>query len=181
MRRRDFIVGNSALLTACTNDDIAAPRPIVKPVEPKPRPKPKPAAKKAPEAAKDEHAGHGEHGEHGEHAGHVAADKGLLTAVRICVEKGQLCQAHCHVLLGQGDTSMVECTKAVTDMIAVTQALSALVAAASPSLRAQAGVAREVCSRCQEACEVHAAKHPTCRDCAAACGDALASYSRLLG
>ena len=176
MRRRDFIVGNSALLTACNNDDIAAPRRVVKPVEPKPPPRPTPP-KKVPEA-KEDHAGHGDHGDH---AGHAAADEDLLAAARICIEKGQLCQAHCHVLLGQGDTSMIECTKAVTDMIAVTQALSALAAAASPSLRAQAGVAREVCSRCQEACEVHAAKHPTCRNCAAACGDALASYTRLLG
>jgi Cys-rich four helix bundle protein (predicted Tat secretion target) len=177
MRRRDFIVGNSALLTACNSDDIAAPRRVVKPVEPKPRPKPTPAEEDPPKA-KEDHAGHGDHANH---AGHVAADEDLLAAARICIEKGQLCQAHCHVLLGQGDTSMVECTKAVTDMIAVTQALSALAAAASPSLRAQAGVAREVCSRCQEACEVHAAKHPTCRNCAAACGDALASYTRLLG
>lgn len=176
MRRRDFIVGNSALLTACNNDDIAAPRRVVKPVEPKPPPRPTPP-KKVPEA-KEDHAGHGDHADH---AGHAAADEDLLAAARICIEKGQLCQAHCHVLLGQGDTSMIECTKAVTDMIAVTQALSALAAAASPSLRAQAGVAREVCSRCQEACEVHAAKHPTCRNCAAACGDALASYTRLLG
>jgi len=181
MRRRDFIVGNSALLTACTNDDIAAPRVVVKPVEEKKK-TPIPAPKKP-----DGHTGHGEHAaadptaEHAGHAGHQAVDLELLSATRVCVEKGLLCQAHCHVLLANGDASMGECTKAVTDMLAVSQALAALTAASSPSMRAQAGVAREVCSRCQEACQVHASIHPSCRECAEACGNALANYTRLLG
>ncbi|MEZ4382643.1 MAG: Csp1 family four helix bundle copper storage protein [Nannocystaceae bacterium] len=172
MRRREFIVGNSAVLTACTNDDIAAPRIVVEPVKPKPKPKPKP--KVEPEAAADAHAGH---------AGHAldASASAVVDVALACVDKGRRCQAHCHALLGQGDTSMLECTKAVTDMIAVADALAALAAAQSPSFKAQAGVAREVCGRCQEACQVHADTHATCRACAEACGAALAAFQTLLG
>lgn len=170
LMRRDFIVGNTAVLTACTNDDIAPTRVEVKPV-PVSRPKPKPAEKPA-EPADDPHAHHGHH---------AAADDGLVDAASGCVKAGRRCLAHCISLLGGGDTSMAACARAVADMIAVTEAALALAAASSTHTRAQAAVARDVCSACQEACQVHAAAHPTCRACAEACGAALAAYSKVLG
>jgi Cys-rich four helix bundle protein (predicted Tat secretion target) len=175
MRRREFIVGNSAVLTACTNDDIAPRRVVVEPVKPKPKPKPKPKVEPAVEPTPDPHAGHGDHDAHGD------GNRGIVDVAMACVDSGRRCQAHCHVLLGQGDASMSGCVRAVTDMIAVADALAVLATVDSPSFRAQAGVAREVCSRCQEACQVHASKHATCRACAEACGEALAAFERLLG
>ena len=175
MRRREFIVGNSAFITACTNDDIAPQRVVVEPVKPKPRPKPKVKPEVEPTATPDPHAGHGDHHAHGD------GNSGIVDVAMACVDKGRRCQTHCHVLLGQGDTSMSDCVKAVTDMIAVADALAVLATVDSPSFKAQAGVAREVCSRCQEVCQVHAAKHETCRAFAETCGEALAAFERLLG
>lgn len=175
MLRRNFIVGNSAVLTACASDDIA-PTPVdVKPVKPK-KPEKTEKTEKPAEGAHE-----GDHSHHHGHDGHVQPDHGLLDAASECVQKGQLCIQHCLVLLGQGDTSMVECAQAVSDMLAVTQAIAALAAASSRHLKAQVAVGKEVCERCKAACDVHAGKHPTCRDCAEACGAALTAYARALG
>ncbi len=177
MRRRDFVIGNSALLTACSNDDIAAPRPIIKPrPKPKPRPRPnieptpqpKPPADATPTLA-DALGGPGQ------------ADRPLIKAVQSCIESGQLCQARCLVRLGEGEKAMAACTQTVTEMIALSQALAGIAAASAPSLRALAGISRDVCQRCQRACLVHAKDEPSCRECATACGAALREFDRLLG
>ena len=175
MLRRSFIAGNSALVTACASDDIA-PSPVnVRPVAPKKPEKPEKPAKPAEGGAVADHSHH-----HG-HDGHISPDHAVLDAASECVQKGQLCVAHCLVLLGQGDTTMVECAQAVSDMLAINQAVAALAAAASRHLKAQLAVAREVCERCKVACDAHADKHATCRDCAEACGKALAAYARAAG
>jgi Cys-rich four helix bundle protein (predicted Tat secretion target) len=174
MLRRNFIAGNTALVTACASDDIAPPSVKVRPVEPKKRPppaEPPPAA-----AAPGEHDGHG----HG-HDGHPTPAHPVLEASSACTRAGQLCLAHCLVVLGQGDTTIAECAQAVSDMLAVHQAVAALAAAGSRHLKAQLAVADEVTERCKAACDTHADKHPTCRDCAKACGDALLTFARHTG
>ncbi|MBK8259843.1 MAG: four-helix bundle copper-binding protein [Nannocystis sp.] len=167
MLRRNFIAGNTALVTACASDDIAPPSVKVRPVEPKKRP---PPAKPAPTAA-----------EASEHEGHPTPAHPVLEASSACARAGQLCLAHCLVVLGQGDTTIAECAQAVSDMLAVHQAVAALAAAGSRHLKAQLAVADEVTERCKAACDTHADKHPTCRDCAKACGDALLTFARHTG
>ncbi|MEZ4448319.1 MAG: Csp1 family four helix bundle copper storage protein [Nannocystaceae bacterium] len=164
--RRDFIIGNSAVLTACNNDDIATPRFEVKPVKPKPKP-----AKPVEAPPADPHA---------DHAHHAAADDGLVDVTSACVRAGRRCLAHCVAALSAGDTSMATCARTVVDMIAVNEALEALAAAGSALVKAQAAVARDACSACQESCQAHA-QHDVCKACAEACGQALAAFSRVLG
>lgn len=176
MLRRDFIAGQTALLTtastACTNDDIAPPQVEVKPARKKPvvEPKPTPVA--------DPHAGHDMAG-HAEHAGH--GDAGVVEAAGKCVAAGQVCLQHCIGLLAGGDTTMAECARSTTDMLAVSQAAQALAAGDSPQLKAQAAVALAAVTRCAEACSVHAAKHEVCRTCGERCKEAAVEYRRLVG
>ena len=179
MRRRDFVIGNSALLTACSNDDIAPPRPIVKPrprPQPQPQPKPKPKPKPKLPADRGSHTLADSPGDDP-----TRADRALIRAVQSCIESGQLCQARCLVRLGEGEKAMAACTRTVTEMIALSQALAAIAAASAPSLRALAGISRDVCRRCQRACLVHAEEEPSCRECATSCGAALREFDRLLG
>ncbi|HFE45648.1 MAG TPA: hypothetical protein ENJ18_09165 [Nannocystis exedens] len=109
------------------------------------------------------------------------ADRALLRAVQSCIESGQLCQARCLVRLGEGEKAMAACTRTVTEMIALSQALAGIAAGSPPSLRALAGISRDVCQRCQRACLVYAEEEPSCRECAASCGAALREFDRLLG
>lgn len=172
MLRRNFIAGNTALVTACASDDIA-PIPVkIRPVEPKkPAPKPAPATVVAAPA----HDGHDGHDDH------LSPAHAVLSASGACARTGQLCLAHCLVVLGQGDTTIAECAQAVSDMLAVNRAVAELAAAGSRHLKAQLAVAIEVNERCKVACDTHADKHPTCRDCAEACGDALLAYTKHTG
>ena len=116
---------------------------------------------------------------HAEHAGH--GDAGVVEAAGKCVAAGQVCLQHCIGLLAGGDTTMAECARSTTDMVAVSQAAQALAAGDSPQLKAQAAVALAAVTRCAEACSVHAAKHEVCRTCGERCKEAAVEYRRLVG
>jgi Cys-rich four helix bundle protein (predicted Tat secretion target) len=170
MLRRDFIAGQTALLTtastACTNDDIAPPQ-----VEPTPKKKVAPAKPVEPTpAAVDPHAGH-DMASHG--------DGGVVEAAGKCIGAGQVCLQHCIGLLAGGDTTMGDCARSTADMVAVSQAAQALAAGNSPQLKAQAAVALAAVNRCAEACKQHADKHAVCKACKEACEAAAKEYSRL--
>jgi len=172
MLRRDFIAGQTALLTtastACTNDDIAPPQ-----VEPTPKKKAAPAKPPTPAptpAAVDPHAGH-DMASHG--------DGGVVEAAGKCIGAGQVCLQHCIGLLASGDTTMGDCARSTADMVAVSQAAQALAAGNSPQLKAQAAVALAAVNRCAEACKQHADKHAVCKACKEACEAAAKEYSRL--
>jgi Cys-rich four helix bundle protein (predicted Tat secretion target) len=102
-----------------------------------------------------------------------------MRAASACITAGQLCLQHCLGLLGVGDVGLADCARAVSDMVAVSQATQALAAAGSPELKAQAGVAVAVLTRCEACCRKHAAHHDACRDCANRCAVALKEYRRL--
>lgn len=174
MLRRDFIAGQTALLTtastACTNDDIGPPR-----VESEPKPKKVAPPPKPPEptpAAVDPHAGH-------DMASH--SDGGAVEAAGKCVAAGQLCLQHCIALLAGGDTTMGDCARSTADMVAVSQATQALAAGNSPQLKALAAVALASVTRCAEACSAHAGKHAACKTCGERCEEAAKEYRRLIG
>jgi len=144
MLRRDFIAGQTALITtastACTNDDLGPP-----PVDSTPKKKVAPAKPPTPTpAAVDPHAGH-DMASHG--------DGGVIEAAGKCIAAGQVCLQHCIVLLAGGDTTMGDCARSTADMVAVSQAAQALAAGDSPQLKAQVAVALASVNRCAEACK----------------------------
>ena len=94
-------------------------------------------------------------------------NRAVVSAASDCVGKGQVCLSHCHVLLAAGDKSLGECAKMANEVVAVCGALLSVAAQSAPSLSRLAGVALEVCRRCESECRKFA--HAPCKDCAAAC------------
>lgn len=105
------------------------------------------------------------------------ANKALVTTASDCVSKGEVCLSHCHQLLATGDKSMGACAKSVNEMLAVCGALLSLAAQGAPSLSKLAGVAFDVCKRCEAECRKHA--HPPCTDCATACAACAAECKKI--
>jgi Cys-rich four helix bundle protein (predicted Tat secretion target) len=93
----------------------------------------------------------------------------VMAAISECLRDGEVCLAQCLRLLGNGDTSMADCSKGVKQMLAVCGAVPALAAADSPRLRALLEVCAAVCEDCEIACRPHVSHHPECAACAASC------------
>lgn len=176
MLRRDFIAGQTALITtastACNNDvsDDLVPSPI-EPVRSK-KTMPLPRPDDPVPVAVDPHAGH-DMSSHG--------DGGVVEAAGKCIAAGQVCLQHCIGLLAGGDTSMGDCARSTSDMVAISQAAQALAAGNSPQLKAQAAVALVAVIRCAAACSKHAGTHEVCKTCGERCNEAAKEYKRLLG
>ena len=94
-------------------------------------------------------------------------NKPLVVSASDCVSKGEVCLTHCVEMLSTGDKSMAGCARSVNELLAVCGALLSLAAQGAPSLSKLAGVALDVCKRCEAECRKHA--HTPCKDCAAAC------------
>jgi len=90
-------------------------------------------------------------------------------AARGCLAAGDECMAHCLRLLGEGDTSMRECSQACHQMLAICRAVGTLAAMQSAHAPALAALCRSVCHDCAEACRAHAGHHAECRACMEAC------------
>jgi Cys-rich four helix bundle protein (predicted Tat secretion target) len=116
--------------------------------------------------AADEH----EH-EHHHHHDMPMAYAALLTAASDCLLKGQICSDHCLISLGEGDTAMAECAKAVAQMMATCGALQRLASSGSKYVPQMARLARDVCKDCEAACKKHADKHTQCKDCMESCAN----------
>ena len=100
---------------------------------------------------------------------HMAADAALITTALNCIKTGELCKAHCVMMLEQGDTSMAACHRSVNETIAVCQALVSLAGQGSHAVHGMAKVALDVCKNCEKECRKLEAKHSVCKDCADAC------------
>lgn len=111
-------------------------------------------------------AGH----DHSAHAHHATSSRNdsLLAAVADCVLKANICQQHCLVLLGQGDTSMAACAKSSSQVSAVCTALQQLASAESKHLPQLAKVAMGICKECEEECK-KTEQHAECKACKEAC------------
>lgn len=109
--------------------------------------------------------------DHAHHMHHAAVDnlQALIEATGTCINKGELCLAHCLVLLGDGDKAMAECAKSVNQMLVACRALNGLAAQGSRLTAAQAKIALDACSECEKACKKHADKHAECKACLEAC------------
>lgn len=99
----------------------------------------------------------------------AGTDEALLNAALECVKRGELCSAHCVMLLGQGDKTLAECQRRVRETVAVCGALASLAAQGSAVTGKLAAVALEVCRSCEQECRKHEKQHAICKDCAEAC------------
>ena len=104
---------------------------------------------------------------HHHHGAHPYA--ALIDSTGTCIEKGQLCVAHCLTLLGEGDTEMAACAKSVHQMLALCSSLQQLASQQSPLLRDMSALAAKACKDCEAECDKHASKHTACKDCSEAC------------
>jgi Cys-rich four helix bundle protein (predicted Tat secretion target) len=110
----------------------------------------------------------------------AAADKGgLIDAALNCVKAGEICQQHCLELLGQGDKSMAECSKTVTEMLSFCRTLAELAAHKSDHLPKFAGLCADVCKNCEKACRVHEGHHVQCKNCAETCARCAAECAKV--
>ena len=107
--------------------------------------------------------------QHQHHHHHHGKHKGLVDAAEECVATGKTCLNHCLVLLGDGDTSMKECSKNVNEMIPVCEAMATLALSDSKNLKVIAQGCLAVCKDCAAACKEHIDKHQECKDCYEAC------------
>jgi Cys-rich four helix bundle protein (predicted Tat secretion target) len=104
-----------------------------------------------------------------EHHDHALKYADLVAATSHCVNKGDICIAHCLTLLGDGEKELAACAKTVEDVVASCNALRQLAAANSPHVAKLAGVVGDICSDCETECRKHEMKHHVCHDCAEAC------------
>lgn len=113
-------------------------------------------------ARADEHAHHHDHGSTRPYAD-------VATAAGNCVQAGEVCLAHCLVLLGEGDKTMAGCAKAVNDMLALCAALQKLANQGSAATPRLAKLAGDLCADCEKECRKHEKEHAECKACADAC------------
>ena len=105
---------------------------------------------------------------------------GLAASSGDCLQTGEVCMAHCLVLLSQGEKEMAACAQSVSELMAVCSALQILALQDSKRTAAMAKVALDVCVACEKECRKHE-KHSQCKDCADACADCAKQCKALLG
>lgn len=108
-----------------------------------------------------------EHEHH--HMQQAAKYQALIDAAADCVQKGQACNAHCNMLLGQGEKEMAACQASVNQTIAICSALQQLANLNSNHLTKLAAVAMDICKDCEDECRKHEKKHLACKECGDAC------------
>lgn len=112
--------------------------------------------------------------DHSHHHHHdEAGNSALAPATADCVTKGNICLAHCLVLLGDGDKSMAQCARSVNQMLAFCGALQKIAAQGSPRTAALARLTLDVCVECEKECRRHEKKHAECKACADACAECI--------
>lgn len=109
--------------------------------------------------------------EHHHHAGTKHQD--LINSAADCISKGEICLAHCLVLLGEGNKAMASCAQSVSQMLALCGALQKLAAQSAPQTKALAKVALDACTECEKECKKHEDKHAECKACRESCLDCI--------
>ena len=118
---------------------------------------------------------------HHEHMGGAEwkPDASLVKAAAECHRVGQLCLQHCLVLLGAGNSTVGNCAKSVTQMLALCDALVTLASAGGKRLPDLARVAALTCEDCEQACREHEKEHAPCHDCAESCAACIKECKRV--
>jgi Cys-rich four helix bundle protein (predicted Tat secretion target) len=103
----------------------------------------------------------------------------LIASSNDCLKTGEVCLAHCLILLGQGDKEMASCGQSVTGLLAICNTLGKLAGQNSKHTVALAKVAADVCAECEKECRKHEKKHEECKACADACAACLKECKKL--
>ncbi len=106
---------------------------------------------------------------HDHHAHGGSKYAALVNASADCLHIGQVCLAHCFVVLGEGEKDMAACGASVSQMLAACDALMKLAASNSKYVPKMAALVLTMCEDCEKECRKHENKHQECRDCADAC------------
>lgn len=119
-------------------------------------------------AGEEDHSGHEGHDGH---AGHTMGAKyqALINEAAACMNKGEVCIAHCIDLVKGGDTSLADCMKSVQTMLPMCAALVRLAALDAKRLKEFVAVCKDVCADCAAECKKHAEKHAACKACMESC------------
>jgi Cys-rich four helix bundle protein (predicted Tat secretion target) len=93
-----------------------------------------------------------------------------------CLHIGQVCLAHCFVVLATGkEKEMAACGASVNELLATCEAMMRLAASNSKYVPRMAALTLTVCQDCEKECRKHEKAHRECKDCAA---DACAACAR---
>jgi len=164
MNRRDLLViGSSAIAAGVTGQLIACAK--TEPDQPKAKP---PAPGGTDPADHSKHAATADGAPVNRHAAFTAT-------LDECLNTGRVCIQHCIDLLATGDTSLADCARQVTQMMAVCEAVATLAAADSKHLKMAVELCVAHCTDCEQACRKHAGHHAECKACAEACAASIAA------
>ncbi|MGQ0674021.1 MAG: four-helix bundle copper-binding protein [Hyphomicrobium sp.] len=125
-------------------------------------------------AGADDHAGHGAS------TGGAAKHQALIDSALACVNRGEVCTAHCIELLAKGDTSIAECLRRVSAMLPMCRALSQFAALDAARLKDLARLCIDVCDDCEKECRRHETHHAVCKACAESCARCIKDCKALL-
>lgn len=106
-----------------------------------------------------------------EHHHHHASNpySKVIDTASTCIDKGNLCIAHCLMLLSDGEKEMAKCAQTVSQMLSTCTALQQLASQESKHVVEMAKLASAVCKECGDECKKHADKHEACKNCLDAC------------
>jgi Cys-rich four helix bundle protein (predicted Tat secretion target) len=113
------------------------------------------------------------------HEDHAPKHPDILNTVNDCVIKGQQCVAHCLVAFQEGDTTLADCARKVSEMLPICKALSYQLASNSPYVKALSSVCRQACKDCEDECRKHEDKHVECKECGEACAAVVAALDQM--
>lgn len=105
----------------------------------------------------------------------------LIDKALVCVNRGEVCNSHCLMMLSMGDTSLKDCLASVSAMLPMCGGLVKLAALDAPRLKEYAKVCMDVCADCEKECRKHEAKHAVCKACAESCAECIKECKTLLG
>ncbi|MEL6759399.1 MAG: four-helix bundle copper-binding protein [Myxococcota bacterium] len=117
-------------------------------------------------------------GHHGKH--YEPANAAFRKQAEECLSDGHACLDHCLVLLGGGDATMADCAKIVKQMIAVCAAAGPVASTGSKHVKTLAKLCHDVCVDCKKECDVHAKKHPICKQCSQSCERMIREAKKLV-
>jgi len=119
-------------------------------------------------------------------AAFAAGGSSLLGDISKCLDDGAVCQNHCVDELSKGNKDMGKCNRKVTEMLAICNAMHAMVALKSDRAKDLAAVCVKVCQDCADACAEHKAHwahkmHLECKDCHDSCLALIKSLKKVYG
>lgn len=113
---------------------------------------------------------------HGHHSKNPYAD--IIGQLGECISTGELCNAHCQMLLAQGDSTLGACQKAVLEMLTASESMIRFASLQSTETKTMKAITERILTSCKKECLKHK-KHPACQACAESCEKALAQMAKL--